>query len=138
MEPSCGNSPWAACPVTRVGSAETTSAFLIGQPEEFPLQEHILVVSCDAVSLPAGLTESTLLILAGSDADEVENPGDVARPTEYLAAMYPVGDREILEPVVGTIDYRADMFDHASSSAQEPTARTVSEAPPAATAPATP
>ena len=106
----------------RVGSAETTCAFLIGQPEEFPLQEHILVVSCDAVSLPVGLTESTLLILAGSDADEVENLGDVARPSEYLAAMYPVGDREILEPVVGTIDYRADMIDYASNSAQEPTA----------------
>lgn len=88
-----------------VATGMSVSAFFVGQADSYPLQDHLLVVSCETVKAPTGIEDATLLFLCGADADEVARPGDPAPPSEYLAAMYPVQDREGLERVIGTIDY---------------------------------
>jgi hypothetical protein len=92
--------------IPSVVTGERTSAFFVGQPEGFPLQDHLLVVSCDSVHVPKGITEPTLLFVGGADSDEVGNPGDPASPSDYLAVMYPVTERSELEKTIGSIDFR--------------------------------
>lgn len=82
------------------------SAYFIGQPEGYPLQEHIIVIFCDLVEVPTGLDEPTIIFTGGADADEVAKSGDAAPPSEYLAAMYPIHGHDELERILGTIDFR--------------------------------
>ena len=80
-------------------------AYFFGQPDGYPLQEHLLVITCDRVDAPTGVEKPMIIFTGGADADEVKRTGDVAPPSEYLAAMYPVADREAMERVLGTIDF---------------------------------
>lgn len=84
-------------------------AYFLGQPEGHPLQEHLLVLVCDKVAVPAGVERPLVIFTGGADADEVPCTGDPAPPSEYLAAMYPVEDREAMERIVGTIDFTANV-----------------------------
>ena len=80
-------------------------AYFLGQPDGYPLQEHLMVIFCDRVDVPTGVARPMIIFTAGADADEVKRTGDVAPPSEYLAATYPVADRAAMERVVGTIDF---------------------------------
>ena len=88
----------------------------IGQPAGYPLQEHLLVVSCQRVPVPTGLDDPTVIFVGGADADEVRTPGEAASPSEYLAAMYPVQDRDEMERIIGTIDYRPSPRSHPAAA----------------------
>ncbi len=104
--------------VESVVDGTRSTAFFLGQPEGYPLQDHVLVVMCNRIVLPTGVEEPTLLFFGGSDANEVLRPGDAAPPSEFLAAMYPVHDRDELERLVGTIDYKSETEDHATPAAE--------------------
>lgn len=81
------------------------AAFFLGPPAGLPLQNHLLVITCDSFPAFTGTGKPMLILRGGADSDEVKVPGDEPEPTEFLAAMYPVEDRAELEAVVGTIDF---------------------------------
>lgn len=108
------SSPPGAClgPKARLRSRVTGGrhgAYFLGQPKGYPLQEHLLVIFCDKVEVPTGVEKPLVIFTGGADADEVKRTGDIAPPSEYLAAMYPVSNREEMERVLGSIDFDASV-----------------------------
>ena len=82
-----------------------SGAFLLGQPEDFPLTDHVLALFCNHVPLPSGADGPSMIFLGGADSDEVPEPGMTAAPSDCLAWFYPIPNREELETLLGSLDY---------------------------------
>lgn len=85
-------------------SGAECSAFFVGQPRSLPFQDHVLVVTFRKSPSFVGIEGPAVVLRGGADSDEVPRPGDLAPPSEFLAAFYPVNNRPALEKTVGSID----------------------------------
>ncbi|MCC7186619.1 MAG: hypothetical protein IT185_10285 [Acidobacteria bacterium] len=87
-------------------SNETSPAFFVGQPFELPFQDHVLVITCNETAAFRGIESPAIILRGGADSDAVSRPGLPSPPSEFLAAMYPVGNRAELAEIIGTIDFQ--------------------------------
>lgn len=88
--------------VTSRKTGETQVRFLLGQPEGFAMQDHVLMLTCRPVPMAEGAKSPTAIIIGGWDPHEgagpVENKG-------LLVGMYPCGDYEALAATIGSLDF---------------------------------
>jgi hypothetical protein len=95
-------------PITQVKHKQTgaeSTVFFFGQPEGFPLQDHVIMLSVGPVAVPTNVSEATIILMAGYDPHEVENSGDPVTQSGCLCAMYPLHHAEELLERLGTVDF---------------------------------
>jgi hypothetical protein len=87
-------------------TGKRTQLFLLGQPANSPLQDHLIVIECDEAPPPSGVEASTMILMGGWDPHEVQEPGlkPSAPATGFLTFMYPAGRPEELKTLIGTLD----------------------------------
>ncbi len=88
-------------------TGRSTRFYLVGQPKDLPLTDHLLLIECYETDRPTGLSDSALIVMGGWDAHEINPPGRQRRDFPHsglLSCMYPVKDFEALKDEIGTID----------------------------------
>lgn len=87
----------------RPGDGRLFKAMLVGQPQGYPLQDHVLVINVGAIPKPANVDRMTMVFLGGWDDHSVSK--DPMQGTGYLTFMYPAGDIAELKKAGRTIDW---------------------------------
>lgn len=77
---------------------------LLGQPEGWPLRDHVLMLSCYPTTPLDNITDKTMILLGGWDPADVAPPGQHAKQTGCLAWLYPQKNAEAAAARLGTID----------------------------------
>lgn len=104
MEPPTGVVP----PVTRVKHRKTgveSLVSLLGQPPEWPLRDHVLMLSCHPTTPLENIAQKTMVLTAGWDPHEVKEVGTEIKQTGCLVWLYPHHDAEELAKKIGSIDW---------------------------------
>jgi hypothetical protein len=90
--------------VQEVATGTIDATWLLGAPEGFGIDTHVLMVRCFAVAVPPGITDPTVVFLGGWDPHETSGLGQRVEQTGCLAFMYPVASIDQLRSTMGTID----------------------------------
>ena len=76
--------------------------FLIGAPSGWPMDKHVLLLSCEAIPQLDNQSENALIFIGGFDPPEKFN--DIMQPASFLCVSYPAANYEELIQRIGTID----------------------------------
>lgn len=95
-------------PVTRVQSRHTGEenvVHFLGQPDSFPLREHVLLVTVNATKSLPTFSSSGVIFLGGYDPHEIQAGDPPVRQTGCLVAIYPASTHDELKRRIESIDY---------------------------------
>jgi len=98
-----------AGPVSKVQSRRTGDEFIVhflGEPKDYPLQDHVLLLTVSPTRELVNMRESSLIFLGGYDHHERQEADSPVRHTACLVALYPASTHEELARRVESIDYR--------------------------------
>lgn len=89
---------------TNERTGKTNSVMFVGQPDGWPLRNHILMLEASIAMPPTGVDIGTILLLAG--LDHPGNPDPEAKPgfNDALLLMYPAKTDHDLRQRIGSID----------------------------------
>lgn len=105
IDPPGGSTGPVSRMLRRRTGGEFTGTFL-GQPPNYPVTDHVLLITCQETDLLANVTEPTMIFLAGYDHHEAK-PGEhkKMRTTECLVWMYPTSSTDELARRIGSVDF---------------------------------
>lgn len=86
-------------------TGEEMQVFFLGQPDGFPLRDHLLVLRCGAIPLLGGVDDPLMLLLGGWDLHEALEGGQSVQNTGFLAWLYPAKNYDHLKDTIGSLDY---------------------------------
>jgi hypothetical protein len=80
-------------------SGARSQVFFVGQPQGFPLRDHVLLVSVEPTRELPNITDPTMILVGGFDPHE-----GTSRQEGLLSWMYPHHPSDALRTQLGTVD----------------------------------
>ena len=99
--------------VTTVKNRKTGVGFmasLFGQPDDWPLTDHVLMLYCLPTTPLNNITDKTMILMGGWDPHEVPDSSIQVKQTGCLVWMYPQHEAEKLAAQIGSIDLAKPEF----------------------------
>lgn len=87
---------------TETPEGKRSLAFLIGPPEGWPNDKHIMLINCEKIPLLDKDTEASFVFIGGFDPREIHD--DISQPSSFLCVSYPISNYEDLIKQIGSID----------------------------------
>lgn len=83
-------------------SGEINPAFLLSPPEGYPLEENVLLLTCEEIPALDKTNKPLLLFVGGFDLPEIVN--NLSVNSTFLACLYPAENYNELQQLLGSVD----------------------------------
>jgi hypothetical protein len=87
---------------TQTPDGKVRNAFLVGTLQDWPLDQFLLLITCEGLSILDKENKSLLMFLGGFDPPNIMN--DLSKPYSFLYMSYPAPTYETLLKRLGSID----------------------------------